>query len=121
MDVRLAGVLALEVLVRHVLVVQRRVVVVVLLRSAEVLESPGHLVVVVRHVEVPVSMHQPLVVMFFTPGRGRSRSWQPPPGTAAGNRAADYLLPQPDRAMRNSVCARGAEVSRYRRRPPAHR
>jgi hypothetical protein len=69
MDVRLAGVLALEVLVRHVRVVQRRVV--VLVRSAEVLEAPGHLVVVVRHVEVPVGMHQPLVVMFFTPGRGR--------------------------------------------------
>jgi hypothetical protein len=38
--VRLAGVLALEVLVRHVRVVQRRVVVLVLVRGAEVLKAP---------------------------------------------------------------------------------
>jgi hypothetical protein len=69
--VRLAGVLALEVLVRHVRVVQRRVVVLVLVRGAEVLKAPRHLVVVVRHVKVPVGMHYSLVVMFFPPGRGR--------------------------------------------------
>ena len=65
MHVRLAGVLALEVLVRHVRVVQRRVVVLVLVRGAEVLKAPRHLVVVVRHVKVPVGMHHSLVVMFF--------------------------------------------------------
>lgn len=56
---RLAGVLAVEVLVRDVRVVQRRVIVLMLVRGAEVLKAPGHLVVVVRHVEVPVGMHQP--------------------------------------------------------------
>jgi hypothetical protein len=71
MDVRLTRVLALEVLVRHVRVVHRRVVVLVLVCGAEVLEAPGHLVMIVRHMEVPVGMHQPLVVVFFPPGRWR--------------------------------------------------
>jgi hypothetical protein len=70
-DVGLTGVLALEVLVRHVRMVQRRVVVLVLVRGAEVLEAAGHLVVVVRDMEVPVRVHQPFVVVFFPPGRGR--------------------------------------------------
>jgi hypothetical protein len=58
--VRLAGMLALEVPVRYVRVVHRRVVVLVLMCGAEVLEAPGHLVAVVRHMEMPVGMHQPL-------------------------------------------------------------
>jgi hypothetical protein len=70
-DVRLADVLVLEVLVRRVRVMQRRMIVLMLVRRAEVLEPSGHLVVVVGHVEVPVAVHHSLVVMLFPPGRGR--------------------------------------------------
>lgn len=41
-DVRLAYVLALEVLMRHVRVMQRRVVMLMLACGAEVLEPPSH-------------------------------------------------------------------------------
>jgi hypothetical protein len=66
----LAGVLAVEVLVGHVRVPQRRMVVLMSVRGAEVLEASGHLVVVVRYVEMPVVVHQPLVVVFLPAGRG---------------------------------------------------
>jgi hypothetical protein len=70
-DVRLAGVLVIEVLVWHVRVVHGCVVVLVFVRGTQVFEASRHLVVVVRDVEVPMGMHQPFVVVFLPVGRGR--------------------------------------------------
>jgi hypothetical protein len=39
-------------------------------RGAEVLKAPGHFVVVVRDMAVPVGVHRPLVVVLFPPSRG---------------------------------------------------
>jgi hypothetical protein len=72
MDVRLTGVLRVKVLVRHVRVPHRRVVVLMLVRGAQVLKPSRHLIVVMGDVEVPVSVHQALMVMLFPPGRGRT-------------------------------------------------
>jgi hypothetical protein len=70
-DMCLAGVLVLNVLMGHVRMPHRRVVVLVLVSRAEVLEATGHIIVVVRDMVVPVGMHQPLVVVLFPPSRGR--------------------------------------------------
>jgi len=69
--VRLAGVRAGEVTVRHVCVRQGRVVMLVLAGGAEVLEPPVISLVAAGDVEVPVAVHQPPVLVLVPPGRGR--------------------------------------------------
>jgi hypothetical protein len=68
MDVGLAGVLVVEVPVRHMRMVQRSVVVLVLVRRTQVLETSCHLAVVVSDVKVPMSVYEPLVVVFLPVG-----------------------------------------------------
>jgi hypothetical protein len=68
-DVRLAGVLACEILVRQVRVRHRRVVVLVAVPGREVLEPLMLLVPVVRNVPVLVFVHQRLMIVGLHPGK----------------------------------------------------
>ena len=61
--VRFSSVLALESLMRHMCMPHRRVVVVMLMRRAEVLKSPRHLVVVVCDVIMLMAVNQTLMIM----------------------------------------------------------
>jgi lysylphosphatidylglycerol synthetase-like protein (DUF2156 family) len=66
--VGLALVFVLEVPVRCVGVQQGGVIVLVLVRRAQVLESAGTRIVVVGHVVVGVTVYQPLVFVLFCLG-----------------------------------------------------
>jgi hypothetical protein len=101
-DVGFAGVFPFEVLVRYVRVVDGGVAVLVLVGGAQVLEATGHLVVVVRHVEVPMAVYQAFVIVLFPFLSGcvlRHRSLL---GARRGSPAARPSYPAPVTA-----CSRG--------------
>jgi len=64
-DMSLAEMLLFEILVRGVRVPERRMMVLVLMRGAQVLEGTGLMAAVVGHVEVIMGVHQLLVVVLL--------------------------------------------------------
>ena len=86
-DMSLAEMLLFEILVRGVRVPKRRMMVLVLMRGAQVLEGTGLMAAVVGHVEVLMGVHQLLVVVLL-----RLAHVQSPIRSAASNLAPVVVL-----------------------------
>ena len=78
MDMSLAEMLLFEILVRGVRVPERRMIVLVLMRRAQVLEATGLVAAVVGHMEVLMGVNQLLVVVLLC----FAHVWSPVPLTA---------------------------------------
>ena len=88
-DMSLAEMFLFEILVRSVRVPERRMIVLVLMRRAQVLEATGLTAAVVGHVEVLMGVHQLLMVVLLS----FAHVWSPVPLTAPKLAPAVALMP----------------------------